>query len=110
MSGSQCSISRRRLGNARCRLPRSLHEPHTCEPGDKHAASCQDLGFAFRVALLRVSAGPFEEGFTVSFNMQLLQGVHHLRRVHLRPEDYPQRRLVTVSTASVCDVMKACFL
>lgn len=76
---------------------RALSEPHTCEPGKEDAANSQDLGIAFCVAVLPLSTGSFEEGFPMSFNMQLFQGVYHLRRVLLCPEDIPQRDQFTVS-------------
>lgn len=75
--------------NARCHLPRSVlsSEPHTCEPGNKDAASSQDLGIVLCVAVLPVPTGSFEEGFPMPFNMQLLQGVYYMRRVLLCPKD-----------------------
>lgn len=89
--------------NARCHLPRSvlLSKPHTCEPGKKDAANSQDLGIVLCVAVLPVSAGSFEEGFPMPFNMQLLQGVYHLRRVLLCPEDHPLRHQFSVSSLCI---------
>lgn len=99
MSGRQCSISWCRVETrAAVRLDSLLSsEAHTCEPGQKDAASSQDLGIAVCVARHSVAAGTFQEGLAVSFNMQLLQGVHHLRRDLLRPEGFPQRHHLAVS-------------
>lgn len=70
---------------------------HTCEPDRKDAASSQDLGSAVCVAVQPVSAGSSEKGFPMPFNMQLLQRVHHMRRVLQHPADCPQRDHFIVS-------------
>lgn len=92
-------------GSARCHLPPSVFSAkpqfRACKsPERKDAADSQDLDTVLSVALLPVPTLPFEEGFPMSFDMQLLQGVHHLRRVLLRSEDQPQRRQFFVSSSA----------
>lgn len=66
----------------------------------RHAASCEhlDVGAAVRVAVPPGPAGTPQEGLALSVDMQLLPGVHHLRRLAVRPEDQPQRHHLTVSS------------
>jgi len=103
MSGSQCSISWCRVEThgaiilGRCTRLKKKKKPHTCKPGKKDAASSQDLGIIVCVTVLPVSTGSYEKGFPMSFNMQLLQGVYHLRRVFLYPKDCPHRNQFPVS-------------
>lgn len=56
------------------------------------------MGAAVRVAVPPRPAGTFQEGLALSVDMQLLPGVHHLRRVAVRPKNQPQRHHLTVSS------------